>query len=140
MACLRVSAAIIKCHDCEQLGEERIYFSSTSQSFTEKCQDSKAGQKPQDRSCCRGHGGELLTILLPMACSACTPQDHFPRGGTIHNGLGLPTSITNSENALETCLQTNLKKVVFQLRVSLFPDYLCQTDTKLARTRYRPSF
>lgn len=56
----------------------------------------------------------LLTILLPMTCSACIPRD-----GTSHNGLGLPTPITDSENALETCLQANLRKVVFQLRVSL---------------------
>lgn len=102
--------------------------------------DSKSGQKPQDRSCGRGHGGVLLAVLLPMACSACTPQDHFPRDGTIHNGLGLPTSITSSESALETCLQTDLKKVAFQLRGSLFPDYLCQADTRLARTRYQPPF
>lgn len=30
---------------------------------------------------CRGHGGGVLTVLLLMACSACSlihPQDHVP--------------------------------------------------------------
>jgi hypothetical protein len=41
----------------------------------------------------------VLAGLLPMACSfsllSYRAQDHQPRDGATHNGLGLPASITN---------------------------------------------
>lgn len=41
-------------------------------------------------------------------CSAFYTQGHLPRSGTAHRELGPPTSITNLENALQTCPQANL--------------------------------
>lgn len=35
-------------------------------------------------------------------------QNHLPRGGNTHNGLGLPMSIINQENNLQTCPQAKL--------------------------------
>jgi hypothetical protein len=57
----------------KQVGEERIYsaYTSTLGSITEGSQywnSSGSGS----RSWCRGHGGMLLTGLLPLACSACS--------------------------------------------------------------------
>jgi hypothetical protein len=45
----------------------------------------------------------LLTGLLPMACHSLLSyrtQDHQPRDGSTHSGLGPPPSITNWENTL----------------------------------------
>ena len=49
-------------------------FSSAPPPITEESQTRTwAGQKePWGRSWCRGHGGVLLTGLLPRACSACS--------------------------------------------------------------------
>jgi hypothetical protein len=52
------------------------------------------------RSWCRGHGGMLLTGLLPLACSACSPiepKTTSPEMVTPTRGLSL--LITNWENA-----------------------------------------
>jgi len=56
----------------KQVGEERVYsaYTSTWLSITKGSQywiSSRSGS----RSWCRGHGGMLLTGLLPLACSAC---------------------------------------------------------------------
>lgn len=53
----------------------------------------------------RNHWEKLLPDLLSMACSTwllISTQDHLPRGGTDHSGLGPPTSITNQDSALQT--------------------------------------
>ena len=42
-------------------------------------------------------------------------QGHQPRVETTQNGLGLPPSITNYENALQACLQPDLIEVTSQL-------------------------
>jgi hypothetical protein len=54
----------------KQVGEERVYSAYTSillLFITKGSQDWNSGT----RSWCRGHGGMLLTGLLPLACSAC---------------------------------------------------------------------
>ena len=44
---------------------------STLLLITKGCQDWNSSRSGS-RSCCRGHGGMLLTGLLPLACSACS--------------------------------------------------------------------
>ena len=55
----------------KQVGEERVYsaFISTLLFITERSQDLNSSRSGS-RSWCRGHGGMLLTGLLPLACSA----------------------------------------------------------------------
>jgi hypothetical protein len=55
------------------------------------------GQEPGVRCWCRGHGVMLFTGLLSKACSACfLIEPRFTCSGVkVHNGLGLPMSITN---------------------------------------------
>ena len=52
----------------------------------------------------RNHGrkGSLAFQLLPY-----TTQAHLPRNGSVHSGLGPPTSISNQENVSQTCPQAN---------------------------------
>jgi hypothetical protein len=45
---------------------------------------------------------------------------NLPRGGTIHIELGLLTSITHQENALQICLQVYMMDAFSPLRI-LFP-------------------
>lgn len=56
-------------------------------------------QEPGVRTWLRGHGGVQLTGLLSLL--SYRTQDHQLRDCTIQNGLGLPPSISNSENALQ---------------------------------------
>jgi hypothetical protein len=61
------------------------------------------GQELEGRSWCRGHGGVLLTGLLPLAWLSLLPysmQNYQPRDGTTHKDA-LPPLITNWENALQ---------------------------------------
>lgn len=44
-------------------------------------------------------------------------QDHLTVGSAVCNGLGSPISITNQENASETCPRDNLMKAIPQLKV-----------------------
>lgn len=68
----------------------------------------------------RARGG-LLTGLPSLLFN--TSQDYLPRGGgTIQNGLDLPTSNINQEDAPQTCLQTNLMGGAFFQLGSLYPD------------------
>jgi len=57
----------------KQVGEERVYpaYTSTLLFITKGSQD-RNSSRSGSRSCCRGHGGMLLTGLLPLACSACS--------------------------------------------------------------------
>jgi hypothetical protein len=72
---LRLSQVFYSCTNIvtkKQVRKERIYsaYISTLPFITKGSQDwnsSRAGS----RSWCRGHGGMLLTGLLPLACSAC---------------------------------------------------------------------
>lgn len=41
--------------------------------------------------------------------------DHQPRGGTTHNGLSPPLSVTNSGNSLQVFLQLELMKAFYTL-------------------------
>ena len=54
-----------------------------------------------------------------------TIQNHLPRHSNTHNGLGLPTSVTNQENAPQPCLQANLVGAFFQLDSSFLNDSSC---------------
>jgi hypothetical protein len=56
----------------KQVGEERVYsaYTSTLLFITKRNQDWNSS-RPGSRSWCRGHGGIILTGLLPQACSAC---------------------------------------------------------------------
>jgi hypothetical protein len=57
----------------KQVGEERIYSAYISMflCITKGRQDWNSSRSGS-RSWCRGHGGMLLTGLLPLACSACS--------------------------------------------------------------------
>jgi hypothetical protein len=79
----------------KQVGEERVYsaYISTLLFITKGSQDWNSSRSGS-RSWCRGHGGMLLTGLLPLACSACfliEPWAGSP--GTTHNGPSHPWSL-----------------------------------------------
>lgn len=59
----------------------------------------------------------LLIDLLHSACLVCFLMQN--RSGTTHSKIGLPTSITNQENAPQTCLYSNLIEEIPQLRFLL---------------------
>lgn len=89
---VRVSMVVIKHHDQKQPEEERL-IQLTAQSISQKSQwELKTGAWRQKRF--RGHGGALLTSWLSLL-SSIPAQDPMPWGGTDHNGLGLPTPVTN---------------------------------------------
>lgn len=67
------------------------------QSITQRSQARHSSRARSWRFQSRGHGGTLLPRLLSLL--SCTLQDHLPRGGLPHSGLGPITSITNQENA-----------------------------------------
>lgn len=82
-------------------------------------------KKSQDRHLQTGTGAEATEAAAywPIPCGwlsllSYAFQDHLPRGGTAHNGLGPPTSITNQENPLQTCL-TGQSEAFSQLRFFL---------------------
>jgi len=57
----------------KRVGEETVYsaYTSTWLFITKGSQDWNSSRSGS-RSWCRGHGGMLLTGLLPLACSACS--------------------------------------------------------------------
>ena len=57
----------------KQVGEERVYSAYTFRLLfiTKRSQDWNSSRSGS-RRWCRGHGGMLLTGLLPLACSACS--------------------------------------------------------------------
>jgi hypothetical protein len=73
----------------KQVGEERVYsaYTSTLLFITKGSQD-RNSSRSGSRSWCRGHGGMLLTGLLPLACSACFLIE--PR--TTSPGMAPPTT------------------------------------------------
>jgi hypothetical protein len=77
----------------KQVGEERDYstYTSTLVFITKGSQDWNSSRSGS-RSCCRGHGGMLLTGLLPLACSVCCliePKTTVPRMAP--HTMGTPT-------------------------------------------------
>ena len=88
---VRSSMAVMKHHDPKASeggkGLFSLHFHSTFHHWRKLGQDLKTGKDPEGKSRCRGHGGMLLTDLLPMACSACSltepratsPQWHHPQ-------------------------------------------------------------
>jgi len=73
--CLRVSIAVTKNHDQKaSWGGKDLFvlgFHTPCSSSMEVRTGTQAGKKPGGRNRCGGHGGMLLTGLLPMVCSAC---------------------------------------------------------------------
>jgi hypothetical protein len=83
----------------KQVGEERVCsaYVSTLLFITKRSQD-RNSSRSGSRSWCRGHGGMLLTGLLPLACSACfliePKKDYQPRDGTTYNEPSHPWLLT----------------------------------------------
>ena len=74
----------------------------------------RAETQRQDRS----HGRMLLIGLLAHSffnLLSYRTQDHLPRDGTAHSGLGTPTSTTNQENVPQASLQLHLTGALSQL-------------------------
>jgi hypothetical protein len=69
----------------------------------------QTGQEPGGRGWCRGHGGELLTDLFPMACSAF----FLIELRTTNPGLAPPTMVWVLPN------QSLIKKILYRLAYSL---------------------
>ena len=87
------SIAVTEPHDPKQLGKERVYFSLLvfvhhEGTLRQGLKEGISRQEMRQRPWRKPHTGLLL-----MAYSAQT------KGGTIHSGLGPPTSINNQENA-----------------------------------------
>lgn len=78
--------------------------------------------------CCLLLTHDLLNLLSNRI------QNHQPRAGTTHNNMGLPTSITNQENALHRLAYRLILQWHFLKWGSLFSgDFsLCQDDVNLA--------
>ena len=75
-----------------QVGEERVYSAYTSMLlFITKGSQDWNSNRSGSRSWCRGHGGILLTGLLPLA--SYRTQDYQPRDDSIHNGPSHPWSL-----------------------------------------------
>ena len=69
---LWVTIAVMKYHDQQQARGEKVYLASAFASITKEVRPgAQSMQEPGYRSRSRGHGGGLLTGLLPVACSAC---------------------------------------------------------------------
>lgn len=68
---VNVSIFVLKHHDHEQLGEERVHFAYafTSQSVTEGSQGKNSREEPRGRNCYRGAllNGLLLWLAQPAA-------------------------------------------------------------------------
>jgi hypothetical protein len=72
----------------KQIGEERVYFTLSTLLFITKGSQDWNSSRSGSRSWCRGHGGMLLTGLLPLPCLACflieprttSPERHHPQG------------------------------------------------------------
>ena len=89
-------AAGIKVHNQKQLGEERVYFPSTSQSIIRGSQDENLEAGPDMEAMERHSSGFALYGLLGLL--SYTTQGHQLRGGFTHSELGPQTSIINQEN------------------------------------------
>jgi hypothetical protein len=107
-----------------QVVEERVYsaYTSTLLFFTKGSQDWNSSRSGS-RSWCRGHGGMLLTGLLPLPCSVCFLIE--PR--TTSPGMVPPTRglITNWWNAP----QLDLMEVFPQLKCLSLITPACVTLT-----------
>ena len=98
-----------------KLGEERVYsaYTSTLLFITKGSQDWNSSRSGS-RSWCSGHGGMLLTGLLPLASSACSliePKSTSP--GMAPPTRGPPPLITNWENALRLDLMEAFSQLKF---------------------------
>ena len=66
----------------------------------------------------KGIGGVLITELLPKASQpAFLTENQLPRSGTVHDGLGPPTTNSNQGSAPRTCPQINLMETISQSRL-----------------------
>lgn len=76
-----------------------LHFHTTTVHHRRSQDRNSSRTEPEGRSCCKGHGEELLIGLLLVASSACflvePKTTNQPRSGTTHNRLGPRTSIIN---------------------------------------------
>jgi hypothetical protein len=85
-----------KHHNHKQLGKERVCFNIPLSSHSSLLRVLGAGT--QGRNLEAGSGAEAMAgVLLTDSLSliSYSTQDHQPRDGTTHNGLGSPPSIAN---------------------------------------------
>jgi hypothetical protein len=112
-----------KHQDQKQLGEKQLHLAYRLQSILE---GRNSRQKPGGRNWSRGHGGVLLAGLLPFAClTTGLTQCRLPCPKVTKTTVGwaLCTSISNQENASQTCPQVNLIEVIPLFRF-LSPKYI----------------
>jgi hypothetical protein len=93
--CVCLSQGFYSCTNImtkKQVGEERVYSAYTSiLLFITKGSQDWNSNRSGSRSWCRGHGGMLLTGLLPLACSACSLiEPRLPAQGWSHPQGALP--------------------------------------------------
>ena len=124
-----LSVAMVK-HDQKQLRQERVYLAYICW-ITVYLGNLEAGADAEAmEGCC-------LLAYSPWLAQplSYTNQDHLPRSRLTHNELDCLRSIINQENAPQTCLQANLRKVFSLLRF-LFPQnsQVCQVDPRLTKT------
>jgi hypothetical protein len=96
----------------KQVGEKRFYpaYTFTLRFITKGGQDWNSSRSGS-RSWCRGHGGMLLTSLLPLAFSICSfSNPGLPAQRWYHPQGTLPPLITNWENALQMDLREAFPK------------------------------
>jgi hypothetical protein len=109
-----------------------------SSSFTSRSQSTIKGSRGKSssrtgtwsRSRCRGHGGGLLSGLLPTACSACfliAPRTTSQGWHHLHSELDPHKSIINQENAP----QANLVGENFLSRGFLFQNGSTQSQINI---------
>ena len=127
------------CYSCtnimtkKQVGEERVYLAYTFHiAFHHQGSQDWNSNRSGNRSWCRGHGGMILTGLLPLACSACSLKEpKITSPGMVPPTRGLSALITNWE------------KPHIWISSRHFPNWnsflwdncsLCQVDTKPAST------
>jgi hypothetical protein len=99
----------------KQVVEERVSstYTSTLLFITKGSQDWNSSRSGS-RSWCRGHGGVLLTALLPLACSACSliePKTTSPE--MVPPTRVPPPLITSWENALQLDLMQAFPQMKF---------------------------
>jgi hypothetical protein len=109
---VKLSPAVIKHHDQEQLGKERVWLMLPycCLSLKEIRAETQTRHKRGGRSWCGSHGGGLLTEQLLLACSVCFLTTlrccKKLKDGTTHSEPP-PTSIISQENVPLVCPQVN---------------------------------
>lgn len=92
---VRISIAVIKCHNQKQLVEERVYFKLTVPHHNLLLKEVRTGTEGKNLEA--GTKAEAREESFLLACSACflDTQDHQPGIAPPTNELGPPPLITN---------------------------------------------